>query len=135
MAALMDGELRKSLLDRTDSEKAFRPWWDTLEDTLLNTLIALGKNVIFFILKMTILTKFSVSPWFSFLLFLTETTAWFINSILYQNVSSHRRYIQIFLNPEFQLSMTKGSRVVEKGFGSTFEECHALLSCKTINKI
>ena len=47
MAALMDGELRKSLLDRTDSEKAFRPWWDTLEDTLLNTLIALGKNVIF----------------------------------------------------------------------------------------
>ena len=45
----MDGELRKSLLDRTDSEKAFRPWWDTLEDTLLNTLIALGKNVIFFI--------------------------------------------------------------------------------------
>ena len=75
MAALMDGELRKSLLDRTDSEKAFRPWWDTLEDTLLNTLIALGKNVIFFILKMSILTKFSVSPWFSFLLFLTETTA------------------------------------------------------------
>ena len=62
MAALMDGELRKSLLDRTDSEKAFRPWWDTLEDTLLNTLIALGKNVIFFILKMTILTKFSVTP-------------------------------------------------------------------------
>ena len=51
MAALMDGELRKSLLDRTDSEKAFRPWWDTLEDTLLNTLIALGKNVIFFHLK------------------------------------------------------------------------------------
>ena len=44
MAAMaLDGELRKSLLDRTDSEKAFRPWWDTLEDTLLNTLIALGK--------------------------------------------------------------------------------------------
>ena len=43
MAAMaLDGELRKSLLDRTDSEKAFRPWWDTLEDTLLNTLIALG---------------------------------------------------------------------------------------------
>ena len=45
MAAMaLDGELRKSLLDRTDSEKAFRPWWDTLEDTLLNTLIALGIN-------------------------------------------------------------------------------------------
>ena len=39
----LDGEVRKSLLDRTDAEKAFRPWWDTLEDTLLNTLIALGK--------------------------------------------------------------------------------------------
>ena len=45
MAVLMDGELTKSLLDRTDSEKAFRPWWDTLEDTLLNTLIALGKDL------------------------------------------------------------------------------------------
>ena len=64
MAALMDGELRKSLLDRTDSEKAFRPWWDTLEDTLLNTLIALGKNGIFFILKMTIVChkKFDPNP-------------------------------------------------------------------------
>ena len=39
----LDGEVRKSLLDRTDAEKAFRPWWDTLEDTLLNTLIALGQ--------------------------------------------------------------------------------------------
>lgn len=40
----LDGEVRRSLLDRTDAEKAFRPWWDTLEDTLLNTLIALGKS-------------------------------------------------------------------------------------------
>ena len=48
MAAMaLDGELRKSLLDRTDSEKAFRPWWDTLEDTLLNTLIALGNGILF----------------------------------------------------------------------------------------
>ncbi len=44
MAAMaLDGEVRKSLLDRTDAEKVFRPWWDTLEDTLLNTLIALGE--------------------------------------------------------------------------------------------
>ena len=49
MAAMaLDGELRKSLLDRTDSEKAFRPWWDTLEDTLLNTLIALGNTQMVF---------------------------------------------------------------------------------------
>ena len=39
----LDGEVRKSLLDRTEAEKAFRPWWDTLEDTLLNTLIAVGQ--------------------------------------------------------------------------------------------
>ena len=45
MAAMaLDGEVRKSLLDRTDAEKVFRPWWDTLEDTLLNTLIALGET-------------------------------------------------------------------------------------------
>ena len=43
MAAL-DGDVRKSLLDRTDAEKAFRPWWDTIEDMLLNTLIGLGKR-------------------------------------------------------------------------------------------
>ena len=43
MAAL-DGDVRKSLLDRTDAEKAFRPWWDAIEDLLLNTLIGLGKK-------------------------------------------------------------------------------------------
>ena len=45
MAASMalDGDVRKSLLDRTDAEKVFRPWWDTVEDMLLNTLIALGR--------------------------------------------------------------------------------------------
>ena len=42
----LDGEVRRSLLDRNDAEKAFRPWWDTLEDTLLNTLIALGNSCI-----------------------------------------------------------------------------------------
>ena len=40
----LDGEVRRSLLDRNEAEKAFRPWWDTLEDTLLNTLIALGQS-------------------------------------------------------------------------------------------
>ncbi len=41
----LEGDVRKSLLDRTDAEKVFRPWWDTLEDMLLNTLIALGTYV------------------------------------------------------------------------------------------
>ena len=39
------------------------------------------------------------------------------------------------LNPEFQVSRTNGSRVTEKGRGSTFELCHALLSYKTTKKI
>ena len=38
----LEGDVRKTLLDRTDAEKVFRPWWDTIEDMLLNTLIALG---------------------------------------------------------------------------------------------
>ncbi|XP_059090515.1 uncharacterized protein LOC131886258 isoform X2 [Tigriopus californicus] len=38
----LEGDVRKSLLDRTDAEKVFRPWWDTVEDMLLNCLIALG---------------------------------------------------------------------------------------------
>ena len=43
MSMALEGDVRKSLLDRTDAEKVFRPWWDTLEDMLLNTLIALGE--------------------------------------------------------------------------------------------
>ena len=44
----LDGDVRKTLLDRTDAEKVFRPWWDTIEDMLLNTLIGLGMNIIHF---------------------------------------------------------------------------------------
>ena len=43
MAAVIEGDVRKNLLDRTDAEKVFRPWWDLIEDYLLNTLIALGE--------------------------------------------------------------------------------------------
>ena len=31
--------------------------------------------------------------------------------------------------------MTSGSRIIEKGHGSTFELHHTLLSCKTVNRI
>jgi hypothetical protein len=43
-AAAFDGVVRKNLLDRTVAEKVFRPWWDTVEDYLLNVLIFLGKK-------------------------------------------------------------------------------------------
>ena len=39
MAAVIEGDVKKNLLDRTEAEKVFRPWWDTLEDYLLNILI------------------------------------------------------------------------------------------------
>ena len=42
-AAAFDGVVRKNLLDRTVAEKVFRPWWDTVEDYLLNVLIFLGE--------------------------------------------------------------------------------------------
>ena len=42
MAGEIEGDVKKTLLDRTDAEKVFRPWWDTVEDYLLNILIGLG---------------------------------------------------------------------------------------------
>ena len=42
-AVALDGVVKKNLLDRTVAEKVFRPWWDTVEDYLLNVLIFLGK--------------------------------------------------------------------------------------------
>ena len=59
----MDSEVRKSLLDRTDAEKAFRPWWDTLEDTLLNTLIALGNILVVLILYLYLSLQLSLAQW------------------------------------------------------------------------
>ena len=44
MTSEIEGDVRKTLLDRTDAEKVFRPWWDTVEDYLLNSLIAIGKG-------------------------------------------------------------------------------------------
>ena len=44
MASEIEGDVKKTLLDRTDAEKVFRPWWDTVEDYLLNILIGLGEH-------------------------------------------------------------------------------------------
>ena len=46
MAAVIEGDVKKNLLDRTEAEKVFRPWWDTLEDYLLNILIVIGRQVL-----------------------------------------------------------------------------------------
>ena len=43
MASEIEGDVKKTLLDRTDAEKVFRPWWDTVEDFILNISIGLGE--------------------------------------------------------------------------------------------
>ena len=50
MATVLEGDVKKNLLERTEAEKVFRPWWDTLEDCLLNTLIVIGELIILLLL-------------------------------------------------------------------------------------
>ena len=50
MTHLFEGDVKKNLLERSEAEKVFRPWWDTLEDYLLNILIVIGQSVSNFIL-------------------------------------------------------------------------------------
>ena len=40
----LEQDLKKQILGRSKAEKVFRPWWDTLEDYLLNSLVLLGKS-------------------------------------------------------------------------------------------
>ena len=40
----LEQDLKKQILGRSEAEKTFRPWWDTLEDYLLNALVLLGKH-------------------------------------------------------------------------------------------
>ena len=40
----LEQDLKKQILGRSKAEKTFRPWWDTLEDYLLNSLVLLGKS-------------------------------------------------------------------------------------------
>ena len=40
----LEQDLKKQILGRSKAEKVFRPWWDTLEDYLLNSLVLLGES-------------------------------------------------------------------------------------------
>ena len=42
----LSGKVSQSILDRTDAEKVFCPWWDGLEDIVLKALMGLGKSYI-----------------------------------------------------------------------------------------
>jgi len=46
MAATLGSSLMSSVLGHSDAEKAFRPWWDTLEDFMIYTMVMLGLIVI-----------------------------------------------------------------------------------------
>ena len=43
MAAIA-GDLTKSILGHSDADKAFRPWWDNLEDAVLYSFVVMGKE-------------------------------------------------------------------------------------------
>ena len=42
MAALA-GDLSKQIMSHSDAARAFRPWWDNLEDSLMYSLVIMGK--------------------------------------------------------------------------------------------
>ena len=44
----LEQDLKKQILGRSKAEKVFRPWWDTLEDYLLNSLVLLGESLLFY---------------------------------------------------------------------------------------
>ena len=46
VSSSLEQDLKKQILGRSEAEKTFRPWWDTLEDYLLNALVLLGKHLI-----------------------------------------------------------------------------------------
>ena len=41
---MFDPGIRQQLLTRPKAEMCFRPWWDTIEDTVLVSMIGLGNN-------------------------------------------------------------------------------------------
>ena len=44
MAAIA-GDLTKAVLGHSDADKAFRPWWDNLEDGVLYTFVIMGRYI------------------------------------------------------------------------------------------
>ena len=44
MAALA-GDLSRKILGHSDAAKAFRPWWDNIEDNCLYAFVVIGKRV------------------------------------------------------------------------------------------
>ena len=41
---MLDPGVRQQLLTRPKAEMCFRPWWDTIEDSVLVTMLGLGER-------------------------------------------------------------------------------------------
>jgi len=48
---ILQEKILKSTIQKSDSQKAFSPWWEDLEDKLLHALMIFGKISIFKTLK------------------------------------------------------------------------------------
>ena len=44
MAMMMNSGLQQQVLHRPKAELAFRPWWDSVEDTMLAAMLAIGNK-------------------------------------------------------------------------------------------
>ena len=44
MAAIA-GDLTQKILGHSDADKAFRPWWDNLEDGVLYSFVVMGRCI------------------------------------------------------------------------------------------
>jgi hypothetical protein len=51
MASALE-KILKGTLQKSDSQKAFSPWWEDLEDKLLYSLMIFGKNKHFLLLSL-----------------------------------------------------------------------------------
>ena len=64
VSSSLEQDLKKQILGRSEAEKTFRPWWDTLEDYLLNALVLLGKHLIICVEYLYILNDYSEGEYY-----------------------------------------------------------------------
>ena len=47
---MMNSGLQQQVLHRPKAELAFRPWWDSVEDTMLAAMLAIGNDWSWFVI-------------------------------------------------------------------------------------
>ena len=61
MAALA-GDLSRQILSHSDAARAFRPWWDNLEDSLMYSLVIMGEFQLIPLIRVPSLRIFLLLP-------------------------------------------------------------------------